>query len=37
VLPVAFGRFLAIAVVLTTAFWLGWFFVQAPRRGGEAV
>jgi lysylphosphatidylglycerol synthetase-like protein (DUF2156 family) len=25
VLPVAFGRFLAIAVVLTTAFWLGLF------------
>ena len=33
VLPVASGWFVAIAVVLTTAFWLGLFFVQAPRRG----
>jgi hypothetical protein len=34
VLPVASGWFVAITVVLTTAFWLGLFFAQAPRRGG---
>ena len=39
VLPVASGWFVAIAVVLTTAFWLGLFFVRATstrRRGGLA-
>jgi hypothetical protein len=39
VLPVASGWFVAIAVVLTTAFWLGSFFVRATstrRRGGLA-
>jgi hypothetical protein len=34
VLPVASGWFVAIVVVLTTAFWLGLFFVQDL---GEAV
>jgi hypothetical protein len=36
-LPVASGWFVAIAVVLATAFWLGWFFVRAPQHGGDAV